>query len=196
MVIIVLILVLVFLVAIYHYRSKIMPWCDPVPPPKAVKNLDDSETTTQLGVPNDMIRAIYSVVQSPECHKDPDKPQAKSVPDQRDTRHITTQATRRMSQNPYGYEFHAGNIVYSIVYVDSDGVGTYYTTYMIHELKTSITTRVSMKSRMKVGSDDPPRIINMSFDPQDTEQDASEPCSVGRVPSSEPEQLDTSIYTI
>jgi len=190
-----LILVLVFLIGLYRSRSKVAPWCPPPPPAHLLADLGDEETTP-LGVPGDMVRAIYSVVDPPLCTTRPDMPQAKSVPDTRDVRHIITQATRRMRSKGSTYEFHPGHVVYSVLYTDSRGMGTYYITCMIHEKTTSITARIAMKASMLVGSDDPPRILNISFDPQHADPDSDEPCRAGNVPPHEAEQLDTSIYRV
>lgn len=191
-VIIVLCLVLCFVIGVYRARSAVVPVCPVVTSPPVLQELGP-EPTTPLGVPADMIRAIYAVVDPPLCEAE--RPTAKATPSAGDVRHITTQACRRMSQGS-DYDFHAGNSVYSVVWVDGRGVGTYYITYMIHERTTSITTRVSLKASMPVESDDPPRILNISFDPFDAEPDSDEPCRAGAVPAPRPDELDTSVYKI
>lgn len=185
-------LVLVFLIAVHRSASAIAPVCPPPERPPVMQDLGP-EKTTPLGVPADMIRAIYSVVEAAPCV--PDAPTAKASPSIADVRHITTQACRRMSQGT-AFDFHPGNTVYSVVWVDAAGIGTYYITTMLYERTSSITLRVSLKARMRVHSDDAPHILNASFDPFHADPDADEPCRAGSVPDPRPESLDTSIYKI
>jgi hypothetical protein len=191
MLVVVLLAVLVFLVATSRLTPSTCP--QPVPPPVVVDALGGGDTTP-LGVPVALIRAIYSVVEPPECTSDPDRPQAMGVPDAADVHHIITQLARRVSAET-DYRVAAGHVIHSTVLTDTEGVGTYLITMMLHEAERGTTMRIRVKARMPVGSRDAPRFLNISFDPQEDAPDEGEPCRAGRVPRPKPGLMDMSIYT-
>lgn len=177
-VILVLIILLVFLIGVSRLDRQCPP--PPLPPPLVVDRLGSGDLTP-LGVPTSLIRTVYSVVEPPICTTDPDRPQAKDVPDHDDVRHILVQATRRMSDGSE-YRVSPGHVVSSVVYIDTKGIGTYYITCMLHEASTSITMRIALKARYRPGSGEPPAILNIRFDPQHGDPVDGEPCRSGVVP--------------
>lgn len=186
LVILVLIIVLVVLIGFSRLdRDCPQP---PLPPPLVVDRLGAGDLTP-LGVPTSLIRTVYSVVEPPICTTDPERPQAKEVPEAEDVRHILTQATRRMSDGSE-YRVNPGHVISSTVYLDTKGIGTYYITCMLHDASTSITMRVALKARYRPGSDEPPAILNIRFDPQHGDPVDGEPCRSGVVPR--PESKDVS----
>lgn len=181
MIVIVLILTLSCLLVL---TSRMTSPCPPPPlPPSLVVDRLGSDETTPLGVPTELIRTVYSVVEPPICTDDPDRPQAPTVPEPSDTRHILEQATRRMQSSMYTLT--PGNVISSIAYIDTKGIGTYYVTCMLHESSTGITMRIALKARYRPGSGEPPAILNIRFDPQHADRVDGEPCRSGTVPSPE-----------
>jgi hypothetical protein len=185
--VLILILLLVVLIGLARIDP---PACPPLPPPVVIDNLGP-DATTPMGVPTDLIRTIYSVVEPPQCDQ-PERPQAKHVPDTADVRHILEQMTRRMRPR----QIEPGHVVASTVYIDAENTGTYYITTMLHDVDTGITIRVAIKARVRVGSFEAPRILNIRFDPQHSDPGAHEPCRAGRVPTAGPREMDTSIYDV
>jgi len=141
-----------------------------------------------MGVPTALIRAIYSVVKPPTCIEDPYRPQAKGIPDSVDVQHILTQLTRRINESSSFRVSHSA-VIHAVVYTDTEGIGTYYITTMLHEATTSISLRVSIKARMPVTSSEAPHILNVSFDPQSADPDPTDPSGVGRVPYADAKPL-------
>jgi len=184
----ILILLLIFLIGLARIDP---PACPPPPPPVVIDNLGP-EATTPMGVPTDLIRTIYSVVEPPQCVQGLERPQAKHVPDTGDVRHILQQMTRRMRPR----QIEPGHVVSSIVYIDAENMGTYYITTMLHDVDSGITIRVAVKARLRVGSFEAPRILNVRFDPQHSDPGPHEPCRAGRVPTAGPRELDPSIYDV
>jgi hypothetical protein len=186
--VLILILLLVVLIGIARIEP---PACPPPPPPVVIDNLGP-EATTPMGVPTDLIRTIYNVVEPIPCGADPETSQVKDVPDTADVRHILEQMTRRMRPR----QIEPGHVIASTVYIDAENMGTYYITAMLHDVDTGITIRVAIKARVGVGSRDAPRILNIRFDPQHSDPGAHEPCRAGRVPQATAYHMDTSIYDV
>lgn len=159
----------------------------PTPPPVVVDSLGSGDTTP-MGVPTALIRAIYSVVEPPTCVEDPNRPQAKGIPESADVQHILTQVTRRINDSASSFRVAHGAVIHSVMYTDTEGIGTYYITAMLHEATTSISIRVSIKARM-ASATDAPRILNVSFDPQSADADPTDPTGVGRVPYADAKPL-------
>jgi len=184
----ILILVLIFLIGLTRIDQSVCP----SPPRPVVIDTLGPEAATPMGVPTDLLRTVYSVVEPPQCVDEPERPQAKHVPDTRDVRHILEQMTRRMRSG----QVKPGHVIASVVYIDTKGIGTYYITTMLHDVDTSITIRVAIKARLRVGSTEAPRILNIRFDPQHSDPGMHEPCRAGRVPPAEAYHMDTSIYDV
>ena len=184
MILIVLFLTLSCLLVLTGLQYRMTEPCPPPPlPPSLVVDRLGNDETTPLGVPTDLIRTVYSVVEPPICTDDPDRPQAPAIPDRSDTRHILEQATRRMVSPTYRVS--PGHVISSVVYIDTKGIGTYYVTCMLHESSTGITMRIALKARYQPGSGEPPAILNIRFDPQHADRVDGEPCRSGTVPRPE-----------
>lgn len=189
MIYIALLFVILFLVAVSRVDRTCAP---PVPPPVVVDNLGDGETTP-MGVPVDYIRAIYSVVEPPACTGNPDRPHAAGVPDTGDVQHIVTQLARRVSTET-DYRVATGPVVHATVHTDTEGLGTYLVTTFLYDAAKGTAIRLRVKARMLVGSRDPPRFLDISFDPQDDAPGEGDPCRAGRVPAPRAGEMDMSIY--